>query len=105
MIKGILSLFTSGMFINPMFLIGLGGGAYLSYYHDAEAIYAFFFDFKIYVLAVVVAFIYTFLFNRVQKSFSTVVDWPETFKQFITNSINLLITLICATIFFEFLFF
>ena len=32
MLKGILSLFTSGMVLNPMFLIGLAGGAYMSYY-------------------------------------------------------------------------
>ena len=105
MIKGILSLFTSGMFLNPMFLIGLGGGAYMSYHFDAEKIYSVFFGYKIYAVSVVVAFIYTFLFNRVQKGYSSLVDWPETFKQFITNSINLLVTLLCSVIFFEFFIF
>ena len=105
MLKGILSLFTSGMVLNPMFLIGLAGGAYMSYYFDPEKIYSIFFDYKIYALAVAVGFIYTFLFNRVQKGYSGAVDWAETFKQFITNSINLVVTLICAVIFFEFLIF
>ncbi len=106
MIKGIINLFKSGLILNPMILLGICTGIFLSYRHGLQYFYSnIIVNYDFYLICVSVAFVYTFAFRQVYKGYSNVVDWAETFKRFIGNSFLLIITTIFTVIFFGILFF
>ncbi len=96
MLRGLLSLFTSGLIIHPMVLLGIGSGIYLSLSYNLQEIYAFMAMPLVYLVVVVIALLYTLKYNRVHKSFSEETDWKETFSAFIGNIFKLLISCACA---------
>ncbi len=107
MIKGIISLFTTGMILNPMILLGIASGMFLSYRFDSniEKLIDIFSGYDTYLVAVSIAFVYTFAFNQVYKGYSSTVDWDETFKRFIGNSLKIVLSTIMSVIFFATLIF
>lgn len=105
MIKGLLSLFTSGLIIHPMVLLGIGSGLYLCLNYKLPEIYDFAVMPQVYFAVLAIAFVYTIVFNRAQKGYSEVVDWKETFGRFIGNIFKLLISCVCAISLFTMLFF
>jgi hypothetical protein len=101
MFRGILNFFSSGTILNPMFLLGFGSGVFLSYRFDTERVYSIFMWYDTYLVAIAIAFVYTFAFNQVFKGYSSTIDWPETFKRFISQSILLIVSAIVTSFVFE----
>ena len=67
MIKGILSLFTSGVILNPMVLLGIFIGIFCYVYLTAEQITALFSDYRFYLLGLMIAIVYKFLIKEYQE--------------------------------------
>lgn len=65
MIKGLFSLFTSGIIFNPMVLCGVVLGIYCMTSMKSEAINSLFHDYRLYAAALLFSFVYHFLFKRV----------------------------------------
>ncbi len=101
MFRGILNFFSSGTVLNPMFLLGLGSGAFLSYRFNTDKLYSIFMWYDTYLVAIAIAFVYTFAFNQVFKGYSSTIDWPETFKRFISQSILLIASAAVSAFIFE----
>lgn len=102
MFRGLISIFSSGLILNPLFILGVASGAFLSHRFSEETIFGIFTDYEIYLVAVAIAFVYTFAFRQVYKGYSKVVDWNATFERFVGYSGMLIITSILSAIFFEF---
>lgn len=105
MFKGFISLFSSGLILHPMVLLGIGSGCFLSYRFDLEQIFDIFAYYDFYLVGAAIAFVYTFAFNQVYKGYSNTVDWDETFKRFLGNAGTLILTMVLSSIFFETLIF
>ncbi|MBQ8784586.1 MAG: hypothetical protein IJZ59_00905 [Alphaproteobacteria bacterium] len=101
MFRGILNFFSSGTVLNPMFLLGLGSGAFLSYRFNTDKLYSIFMWYDTYLVAIAIAFVYTFAFNQVFKGYSSTIDWSETFKRFISQSILLIASAAVSAFIFE----
>ncbi|MBE6444645.1 MAG: hypothetical protein E7019_01105 [Alphaproteobacteria bacterium] len=67
MIKGIISLFTSGTIFNPMILLGIICGIISINKFEPEQIKSVFYSPNIYVLVGFASFLYTFIFKREYK--------------------------------------
>ncbi len=75
MIKGIISLFTSGIIFNPLVLLGIAFGVFCMATKDAAAIQAAFKDFHLYVLVLILSTAYVFVFKKVYKDNGDNLDW------------------------------
>ena len=105
MIKGIIALFSSGTILNPMVWIGVMGGLFLSYRYGFEGIYDILEDYNFYLIAVAIAFVYTFAFRIVYKVYSNTIDWSGTFGRFVGHCGMILLSTILSIVFFTTLFF
>ncbi len=105
MIKGIIALFSSGTIFHPMVWLGVLGGLFLSYRYGFEGIYDVFRDYNFYLIAVAIAFVYTFAFRIVYKGYSNTIDWSATFGRFFGHCGMILLSTILSIIFFTTLFF
>lgn len=105
MLRGLLSVFTSGLIIHPMVLLGIGTGIYMCVNYNLQEIFAWLAVPQLYVIALVIAFLYTFIFDRVYKGYSDKVDWKGTVDRFIGNIFKLILACLCAVSLFETLFF
>ncbi len=105
MLRGVISLFTSGLILHPMVLLGIGSGMFLSYRFGLEQLFDIFAYYDFYLVAMAVAFVYTFAFNQVFKGYSSTIDWGETFKRFLGNSGTVILTTVLSSVFFETLLF
>lgn len=65
MIKGLLSLFTSGIIFNPMVLGGVILGIFCMTEMENEAIRALFLNYNLYLAVLLFSILYNFLFKRV----------------------------------------
>ena len=65
MIKGIISLFTSGAIFNPMVLLGILLGVLCDVGLSGEEIKELFTDYNLYLLALLVSGLYIFGFKKV----------------------------------------
>jgi len=75
MIKGIISLFTSGIIFNPLILAGIAFGIFCMSTKDAEAIQAVFKDFHLYLLVFIFSTVYVFAFKKVYKDDCDNLNW------------------------------
>ena len=78
MIKGILSLFTSGAILNPMVL--------------AEQITALFSDYRFYLLGLLIAFVYNFLFKKVYQEGGYNLDTGATLLNVLGSAFKLFLS-------------
>lgn len=86
MIKGLLALFTSGIFFHPMVLSGIILGGVVSSKFESEQIYSYLQFPYFYIAAVVWAIVYTLLFAKVYKDGGVGVDKSSTFVRIIGNA-------------------
>ncbi|MDD4556318.1 MAG: hypothetical protein PHE89_03195 [Alphaproteobacteria bacterium] len=77
MIRGLISFFTSGAFLNPMVLCGLVLGIVINATLSYEEIYAFYTDYHVYLFALFLSFLYVFFFKRTYKSGGYELDYVE----------------------------
>lgn len=79
MIKGIISLITSGIIFNPMVLLGVVIGFYVMGTMSAEEIKQLFMQPVVYGALFVIAFVFTCIFKREYYSGASRVNWKATF--------------------------
>ena len=75
MIKGIISLFTTGAIFNPMVLLGIICGIVSIMRMDADAIKALATNYHFYLLIAFVSFVYTFIFKKEYKEGGMELDY------------------------------
>lgn len=92
MIKGIMALFTSGAILNPMVLMGIFSGIMFYRYLTAEQILAVYMDFRFYLLVVLVAFIYNFLFKKIYQDGGYNLDIKGTVLNVIGSTLKLILS-------------
>lgn len=106
MIKGIVALFTSGKFFEPMVLLGVLSGllvaAFLPSFNDFFSLYATIFP---YLGAFLVALVYVWGFRRVYTSGSAKVDVKATFGVVFARFFDFIIANVMMILFAMFLFF
>ena len=89
MIKGIVALFTSGIFFHPMVLLGVVTAIGLMMKVPSETLYSFLHKSYIYIAMLTIAFIYTFAFAKVYKEGGIEVNKGATFIKAIGNALRL----------------
>lgn len=77
MIKGLISFFTSGAFLNPMVLAGIVLGIMLNSMMDYEQMYAFYTNYHLYLFALFISTVYIFGFKRIYKVGGKEIDYFE----------------------------
>ncbi len=75
MIKGLISLFTSGIIFNPLVLLGVVFGVFCMVTKEAVDISAIFKDYHLYLFILFVSVIYIFSFKKVYKDDGDTLDW------------------------------
>lgn len=78
MIKGIISLITSGIIFNPMVLLGVVTGFYVMGTMSAEEIKQLFTEPAVYCVLFVIALIFTCVFKREYYAGAGRVNWKAT---------------------------
>ncbi len=96
MIKGLLTLFTSGLIFSPMVLLGVISGAWAIVNLSPDDIRNLFFDFRFYVIVAILAVLFTVLFAKVYKSGGASVDWGATTAKMFWNFIKYFIAFVLS---------
>jgi len=78
MLRGLKALFMSGLFWDPMVLLGIVIGSLLYFNFEYEQIEAVYFDFRFYALAAVIGVLYNFSFRPVYKRGGRGIDYQYT---------------------------
>ena len=84
MIKGLVTLFTSGLFLQPFVLGGVIFGWWCYAYLDSENIWQIYKSFYLYAGIIITSALYTLCFRRVYKQDGD-TDWVETGLAFSGN--------------------
>ncbi len=96
MIKGLISLFTSGIIFNPMVLLGIVSGVYAIISFSPDKIRDILVDSDFYLAVLLISAFYTFVFARIYKSGGRVVDYSATFGLVVWNFIRCIIAFVLA---------
>lgn len=104
MFRGLKALFTSGLIVDPMVLLGIIFGFVFIQYFDFSRFMLIVAYYDYYLVALSIAFLYTILFKRVFNRYGNMVNWQETTKRAIGNFAKLVIANILAVVFFDVLF-
>lgn len=99
MFKGLAALFTSGAILNPMVLFGVIFGLFLGIKFDGEQITLVYQNYRLYVLVVIIATIYNFLFKKVYKSGGYELDVWAVIGHSVTSSVKMIISSLLAIAF------
>lgn len=105
MLRGLKALFTSGLIVNPMVLIGIFGGIVFSSEFETEIIFSIFSDYNYYLVALAIAFAYVVFFQKVYIGYGSQVDWAATAKKLPGAFAKLVLANILSVVFFVTLFF
>lgn len=89
MFKGLRALFTSGAIWNPMVLTGVVFGLWLGIKFDGEQISEIYQNYRLYLLALIVAAAYNFTIKRVYKAGGDELDWGAIIGHTITSVIKM----------------
>lgn len=105
MIKGIISLFTSGIILNPMVILGIIFGLILNSNLTLSEVYDVFLNYRIYALGVSFAVIYVIFFKPIYKYKSLELDYKAIALSILKESIRFVFTTALTLSFFMALFF
>lgn len=94
MIKGLISLFTSGAIFNPMLLLGVISGAFAIIKLPPETIRDLFGDYHFYAAIAFLAVVYTALFAKIYKEGGEDIDWPATAGRMVWNFVKYFIAFV-----------
>lgn len=103
MIKGIISLFTSGAIFNPMVLLGILLGVLCDVGLSGEEIKELFTDYNLYLLALLVSGLYIFGFKKVYKEGCIDLDYPQMIFQIVWGVVKFTISALLTISFIEML--
>ncbi len=96
MLKGLISLFTSGIIFNPLVLLGIVSGFWCFANKKAEEIRALFFENWWYATIAVCALIYAFGFAKIYKEASMKIDIKATFGLAVWNFVKYFISFVLS---------
>ncbi len=96
MFKGLRALFVSGAIWNPMVLIGVVFGLWLGAKFDGEQISEIYQNYRLYLLALIIAAAYNFTLKRVYKNGGNELDWGVVLGHTITSVIKLVFSSLLA---------
>lgn len=92
MIKGLLALFTSGAILNPMVLLGIFSGIAFYVSLNGDQLTVLYSDYRLYLLAVLIAFIYNFIFKKVYQSGGMDLDFSAMLLNVVASSLKLILS-------------
>ncbi len=92
MLRGLKALFMSGIFWDPMVLLGMTFGSLLYFNFDYEQIEAVFFDVRYYALAAVIGVLYNFSLWPVYKRGGRYIDYTYTTVNSILSFMKLVLS-------------
>ena len=78
MLRGLKALFMSGLFWDPMVLLGIFTGSLLYFNFEYEQIESVYFDARFYALAAIIGVLYNFSFRPVYRRGGRVIDYQYT---------------------------
>ena len=99
MIKGLISLFTSGIIFSPMVLLGIICGFFSIIKLSSEHIRTIIFDYKNYLILVIVTGIYVLAFKKIYKDGGLELDWIAIFLRILAESVKFLIAYVLSMAF------
>lgn len=105
LINGIMTLFSSGLILNPMVLLGIAFALYLNTTFSLEDIFEIYKDFHVYLMAVLIGFIYIYFFKKPYKLGGKEVDYSEMSMMVLGAAFKLVFSSILMTSFIAILFF
>ena len=94
MFKGIIALFTSGVFFHPMVLSGIIAAVAAMVKLQNDEIYTILRASYLYICGGVLALVYTFCFAKIYKEGGAEVDVFATFLRAIANTVRFLLAFI-----------
>ena len=94
MIKGLISLFTSGIIFTPMVLLGVISGAYAVINMSPEDIRSLMSNPLFYAGVFGVAAVYTFVFAKIYTEGGISIDWTSTGLRVIWNFVRYLMAFV-----------
>jgi len=99
MIKGILALFTSGLIFNPMVLLGIITGFTAMITLEGERLRAFYTNYHLYLLMLLIAGLYVWFFKRTYYRGGTDTDWGATVPTIIGQFLMFVVSFIFSMLF------
>lgn len=99
MFKGIAALFSSGTIWNPMVLIGVIFGIWLGIKFNGDQITVIYENYRLYVLALIIAAIYNFGFKRIYKDGGDELDVGAMLGHVVTSILKLVFSSLLAIAF------
>lgn len=99
MFKGILALFKSGIIFNPMVLLGILSGFIAMGTMDDERLHAFYTNYHLYLLMLLVAVMYVFFFKRTYYRGGLETNWKETIQTMVGYFLMLVVSFIFSMLF------
>lgn len=102
MIKGIISLFTSGIILNPMVILGIVFGIIINVNLKKTEVYDVFTNYRIYVLGLILSVIYIVFFKKVYKGKSLELDYNTMGAYIIKEGLRFVFTVFLSISFFGF---
>ena len=92
MLRGLKALFMSGIFWDPMVLLGMTIGSLLYFNFDYEQIEAVFFDARYYALAAIIGVLYNFTLWPVYQRGGRYIDYTRTAVNSVLSFIRLVLS-------------
>lgn len=99
MLKGIAALFKSGLIFNPMVLLGIITGFVAMGALSDEQLHAFYTNYHLYLLMLLIAGLYVFFFKRTVIPNRDETDWAATSQTIIGHFLMLVISFIFSMLF------
>lgn len=91
MIKGLLALFRTGLIFNPMVLLGVICGIFLGIKVEEKKLFSLYANWHFYVLILLVAFIYNFIFCKRYNDGGNGFDYVKMWQNVLGSALMLLI--------------
>lgn len=99
MIKGILALFKSGLILNPMVLLGIISGFIAMGTLEDEQLHALYTSYHLYLLMLLIAALYVYVFKRTYFRGGLETDWKETGLTALGHFLMLVVSFIFSMLF------
>ena len=96
MIKGLISLFTTGAIFNPLVILGIISGFFAVIKLQPETIRELFGDYHFYGVIAVVAVLYTVVVAKIYKEGGIEIDWPATLGKALWNFVKYFIAFVLS---------
>lgn len=102
MLKGLQALFTSGILLDPLVLLGLILGGCFYWGLTGEQIRAIYFDYRFYALSFIICLIYNFMVRPVYRLGGFGIDNARTFANVVLSCLKFVLSSLLMMAFISF---